>query len=91
MRRYILLLVLALCGCKEDKERQIAKCRLESEKMDMDLLEGTQHVVLCMKADGYNFSRSYYNCNLANANGELPYFYGACYRPDGIFGKITDW
>lgn len=66
MRVIFLLLPIILTGCLEDKEANLAECRL---KYDQDAA-GKDGVMLCMSAKGYEFASGWEDGKLTQINGK---------------------
>lgn len=68
MKLFVLgCMLLALCGCIEDKGAILAKCELEAKKDKTDFGD-TSRITLCMRAVGYRYIPTSDDCmkNISN-------------------------
>ena len=92
-----LWLALALTGCNEDKEQQLARCQVEAQiahggatiydydPMVVDKVSNT--IFLCMQGYGYKFDLRLPVC-AHKANSAQEVVRPECYRPTDYFGGL---
>lgn len=82
----LMILLLFLTGCFEDKEAVLAKCRLKYEnEKNLSSYDISDSVRLCMSADGYEYTPLEEGCRSA---GIHPYWDSDCYRQRSIFDNL---
>lgn len=85
----LLVFVVALGGCTEDKGAVLARCELDGSKQfglparDSRTPERLQHMQTCMRAAGYE--------RLREGACEFGTYSAACYRSATWVGRIFEW